>query len=77
MKLFLSYSRQELYFAEAVAQKLLDAGFDVWFDIQQLESGIDWKKAIDDGLANCDAMVLVASQALVISHKYLSVWERG
>ncbi len=76
MKLFLSYSRQELYFAEAVAQKLLDAGFDVWFDIQQLESGIDWKKAIDDGLANCDAMVLVASQAALHSPYVAIEWQR-
>ncbi len=45
-RFFLSYSLRERYFAQAVAQHLQHNGLEVWFDIQQLEPGGDWKAEI-------------------------------
>jgi hypothetical protein len=42
-RFFFSYSRQQLYFAEAVAHSLKRLGADVWFDLQQLEPGTLWQ----------------------------------
>ena len=47
---FISYSRQELYFAESLAVSLQEKGVSVWFDIQQLKPGFDWKEGIQYGV---------------------------
>jgi hypothetical protein len=61
-QLFLSYSRKELYFAEAVALHLQGAGIKTWFDLQQLEPGCDWNTEIKRGLDLCDGLVLLVSR---------------
>ena len=61
-KIFLSYSRQELYFAEEVVQEL-SKQFDVWFDIQRLKPGLDWDADIKQGNDECAALVLIVSEA--------------
>ncbi|MEY2619377.1 MAG: hypothetical protein RL522_2379 [Pseudomonadota bacterium] len=59
LKLFLSYGRDE-YSAEAKALRdaLRQRGHEVWFDEEQLGSGIDWELAIEKGIAWCDRVVL-------------------
>src|SRR5579872_3416655 len=74
-KLFLSYSRQELYFAESLVNEL-SSDFDVWFDIQRLRPGIDWGAEIRHGLDDCDALVLVASETALHSPYVADEWER-
>lgn len=61
-QLFLSYSRKELYFAEALALGLQEAGLKTWFDLQQLEPGCDWTAEIKRGLDLCDGLVLLVSR---------------
>ena len=74
-KLFLSYSRQELYFAESLVKEL-SPDFDIWFDIQRLRPGIDWAAEIRSGLDDCDALVLVASETSLHSPYVADEWER-
>lgn len=71
---FLSYSRKQLYFAEALSLALQKTGLAVWMDLQQLEPGSDWQNQIDEGLRNCSALVLVASKQSLSSPYVESEW---
>jgi len=72
---FISYSRRQLYFAEAIALHLQKEGIEIWFDLQQLGAGTDWASALKNGYGNCTRLILVVSQAALDS-KYVEVeWE--
>jgi hypothetical protein len=72
---FISYSRKQLYFAEAIALHLQKEGIEIWFDLQQLGAGTDWASALKSGYGNCARLVLVASQTALDS-KYVEVeWD--
>lgn len=72
---FISYSRKQLYFAEAIALHLQKEGIDIWFDLQQLGAGSDWAATLKNGYENCKRLVLVVSQTALDS-KYVEVeWE--
>lgn len=64
---FISYSRKQLYFAEAIVLHLQKEDIESWFDIQKLEPGIDWESTLKDGYENCQRLVLVASQSALES----------
>ncbi|MBE2270882.1 MAG: toll/interleukin-1 receptor domain-containing protein, partial [Anaerolinea sp.] len=75
-RVFISYSRKEFYFAEQLAT-LLKAkhGINAWFDIHELQAGMDWSAAIQAALTGCDALVLVASKASLGSPWVRVEWE--
>lgn len=73
--LFLSYSRQQFYFAESLAIHLQQQGISIWFDIQQLEPGKDWADDIQQGLLECTGVVLLASRAALASPYVQLEWE--
>src|SRR5258706_8468486 len=75
MAWFLSYSRQQLYFAESLVAGLQAAGIQVWFDLDQLQPGTDWTSAIAESLADCDGIVLVASRQSLASEYVESEWK--
>lgn len=60
---FVSYSRQQYYIAEQLAASLSANGLPAWLDIQEILPGADWQASIDQGIANCAAFILVASQS--------------
>ena len=64
---FISYSRKQLYFAEALTLNLQRFDIDTWFDLQQLTIGADWRSILQDGYENCERLILVASQAALTS----------
>jgi hypothetical protein len=72
---FISYSRKQLYFAEAIALHLQKEGIEIWFDLQQLGAGSDWATTLKNGYENCKRLVLVVSQTALDS-KYVEVeWD--
>jgi len=72
---FISYSRKQLYFAEAIALHLQKEGIEIWFDLQQLGAGTNWASALKSGYENCQRLVLVVSQSALAS-KYVEVeWD--
>lgn len=73
-RFFLSYSRQELYFAQAVTQTLQAAGLDVWFDLQQLEPGCQWQSEIAAGLEQSTDLLLIVSQSSLESPWVAKEW---
>lgn len=60
---FVSYSRTQFYAAEFLARILDQRGISAWLDVQELLPGADWQASIDQGLAACQAFILVASRA--------------
>lgn len=75
MCLFLSYSRQEFYFADSTAISLQQAGHDIWFDVQRLSPGLNWKESINQGLAECEGVLLIASRSSITSEYVRVEWE--
>ena len=49
---FISYASADLAYAEILHQRLVAAGFSVWFDKARLREGCDWHREIEDG---CEA----------------------
>jgi hypothetical protein len=77
-KLFLSYGRSD---ATEVAQRLrrnLSDRFDGWIDSQEIDAGAAWEPAIQFGLRECDAVVVLLSpHAVCISGRGSgAVWKR-
>jgi hypothetical protein len=75
--IFMSYSRNELYFAEAVVQALQRAGHKVWFDLQQLEPGCNWEAEIKRGLETCSAVMVLVSRGSRTSPWVAAEWEHA
>lgn len=73
--IFVSYSREQLYFAESLTLHMQHHGLDVWFDLQQLSPGSDWQSRLNDGLTTCDQLVLIVSQAALSSPYVTAEWE--
>jgi hypothetical protein len=71
---FVSYSRREFYFAESLALGLQQHGAEVWFDMQRLQWGADWREAIRQGLEACSSLVLIASRASLASKYVEAEW---
>src|ERR1700754_3030876 len=67
MRVFVSYSRAQFYFAEDLALALGQRGIDAWFDVPRLEPGDDWEAGIDRGLREADAVVCVPPRAALAS----------
>ena len=60
-KIFISYSRKDLAFVEKLAFNLQDAGYDVWYDLTDLEGGDRWSVEISKAIKECDAFMIVVS----------------
>jgi hypothetical protein len=74
-KLFISYSRRQLYFAEALALHLQAGGQDVWFDLQQLHVGSAWADGLQSGVGDATRLLLVVSKAALESPWTRAEWE--
>lgn len=55
---FVSYAREQLYFAESVVLALQRSGLEMWFDLQRLTPGTAWAAALKDGAERCERLVL-------------------
>ena len=74
VRLFLSYSRAQFYFAESLAHALAARDFAVWFDSQQLTTGEDWAAEITRGLQESQVLVLVGSEQALASAAVRQEW---
>ncbi|HEU5439180.1 MAG TPA: TIR domain-containing protein, partial [Ktedonobacterales bacterium] len=60
---FVSYSRKQFYVAEHLVYLLEQHDVPAWLDVQQIQPGGDWQATIDEALATCQALVVLASRA--------------
>jgi CheY-like chemotaxis protein len=59
MSVFVSYNSKIEDFAELVKMKLEKEGINVWKDTIQIAAGTEWRNEIDQGLINCDVIVVL------------------
>jgi nucleotide-binding universal stress UspA family protein len=74
VKLFFSYARPDRERADSLAQRLRQAGNEVWLDTELTGGQVWWDKILDQ-VRSCDALVVVVSQAYLRSQA--SMQERG
>ncbi|HEY6345851.1 MAG TPA: toll/interleukin-1 receptor domain-containing protein [Bryobacteraceae bacterium] len=58
---FFSYSREDSEFALKLAKDLRQQGAAVWLDQLDIKPGELWDRAVEQGLASCQKMVLILS----------------
>ena len=67
-KIFISYSRHNLYTVKPIARRLGDEfGFDVWIDYDSIPGGDNWKEAIAKGIQQADRVLFMMSAAACAS----------
>lgn len=64
---FISYSRNELTFADSLYQDLKAQGLKVWMDIHHLQAGIPWQDQIFNALSEASTVLLIISKGIVES----------
>ncbi len=75
MKLFVSYSRQDVEFAKTLANDLSQAGFDIWIDLDDIPAGRKWSSAIQQGLDAAQIMILIISPDSMASTNVEDEWQ--
>lgn len=75
MQIFISYSRQDETLVRKLAQSLQADNFDIWLDVLNISSGEKWANAIQQGLDDSDAMVLVITPTAMESNQVANEWQ--
>lgn len=75
--LFLSYSRQERNFADWLVNNLQRDQVEIWFDLQRLTPGSDWRDQIDQALARSSGLILIASRSALASSYVQQEWQHA
>lgn len=73
---FVSYSRQDFYVAEALTATL-SAHHRAWLDVERIRPGTDWPTAIDEAIDAADVVVVVATPAAMASPHVTDEWRRA
>ncbi|NET48083.1 MAG: toll/interleukin-1 receptor domain-containing protein, partial [Merismopedia sp. SIO2A8] len=57
---FISYGRADsLAFAKNLNARLVDLGYDIWFDFDDIPQGVDYQKQIDAGIEQADNFIFI------------------
>ncbi|MFW5691047.1 MAG: toll/interleukin-1 receptor domain-containing protein [Chloroflexota bacterium] len=60
---FISYSSQDRRQVQPIVDSLTAAGFNVWFDQQQIKPGQPWPDVLEKAVQDCGAFIVVMSPA--------------
>lgn len=60
-RVFISYSRADVRFAQHLVADLKLAGINVWIDYESIQVGKDWQNVIDNAIQNADVFIFIAS----------------
>jgi hypothetical protein len=66
-KVFISYSRKDIDFVRKLAGDLETAGYDVWWDITDLQGGDDWVNTIPQAISSSQYVIVVLTPASIES----------
>jgi TIR domain-containing protein len=66
-RIYISYSRRDIDFARKLAGDLEEAGFDVWWDVADLQGGTDWTRVIQAAIESSQYLIVVLSPSSVAS----------
>ena len=67
-KVFISHSSLDKWIAERMAEKVTEAGADFWLDVRDLPGGGDILKEINQGVQECQEVIILFSSNSVNSH---------
>ncbi|GEM_PF-1288190 len=65
---FISYSHEDRFAADLLAQKVRDMGYLPWIDFAGMRGGEEWKKSIDLALMQSAAVIVLLTPEAVKSH---------
>jgi len=60
---YISYTREDMSYAEGVSRTLERAGIPVWIDKESLKPGVDWYSKNQEALTNARVLVAIVSAA--------------
>lgn len=66
-KIFISYSRKDMDFVRKLAGDLEIAGYDVWWDITDLQGGDDWVNTIPQAISTSQYVIVVLTPTSIES----------
>ncbi|WP_372754009.1 TIR domain-containing protein [Mariniflexile sp.] len=69
--IFFSYSRDDSEFVLDLAKNLRQAGAKIWLDQLDIKPGARWDSSIEKALAKSKTLLVVLSEASVISHNVM------
>jgi TIR domain len=67
-RVFISHSSLDKWVAERMAEKVVEAGADFWLDVRDLPGGGDIRKEINQGVQECQEVIILFSPNSVNSH---------
>lgn len=70
-RVFISYAKEDIAFAEKIYVFLQENEFDPWLDKKKLLPGNDWNFAIQDALHKADFIILLLSETSVSKRGYV------
>lgn len=73
-RLFISYSRHDEALARQLATDLSTLGAQVWIDVDSIPPGMNWSRAIQQGLDACEVMLLIVSPESMSSRNVEDEW---
>lgn len=60
--LFISHSSKDNEFTEYLAQRLTEANYRCWVDVESIPDGSTWPREIQKAVENCGALIVVMSE---------------
>jgi len=69
MKVFISYSQRDKKYADLIANRLREAGHEVWYDTWTLKAGDNLLNKINEGIKEAQALIVIISK-----HSLRSKW---
>jgi hypothetical protein len=74
-RIFISYSRNDADFAHQLAERLSNLGANIWIDVEHIPPGMKWSTAIQQGLRDCEVMLLIVSPDSMDSGNVEDEWQ--
>jgi serine/threonine protein kinase len=72
-QIFISYARKDNDYVYTLARELRRIGLNIWID-QDISTGANWDKSIEEALKSCDKMLLIVSPASMLSENVQDEW---
>ncbi|MDD4651798.1 MAG: HEAT repeat domain-containing protein [Methanothrix sp.] len=73
-RIFISYCHQDGDFADYLAAKLEQNGFEHWLDIMELKGGDEWREEIDRAIRDSSALILIVTPESRNSNEVTCEW---
>jgi hypothetical protein len=74
-RIFISYARKHEGFVRQLATALSDSGAEVWVDIEDIPAGMNWSRAVQEGLDACDVMLVIITPESMQSRNVENEWQ--